>query len=332
MSVSPKEAVGRATRFAAPAAFALAASVLAAGASGCSSLDPADESCVTLGLAGCDTPEGNGGTGGGTSQNMSPLLPAPWECLDGPPRELPGPVARVTYRIAIVDFDSQPPPNPPTAVEGLQIVVCKDPTCDAPAGPDEVTITNPNPQQPFVYDISMPYNFSNASLRISSTTNLYTDTEYFFGGPMVGSPEGGSIVLGQTLPVLRKSSRDTLYRGLGLEAPASAAVGDVAVRVLNCQRDEMGRTTRAANVRVEADSPSEGAIAYALTYGNLPLRDRDTDERGVAGFASLAPRNYVVRGIAPVGDGMPFGETTVPIRPGVITIVEIREGQGLWGQ
>ena len=294
----------------------------------CTQLDDATDSCLVLG-GDCDAAGGTGGT-----QQLTPL-PEDWQCLAEPPPEMPAQSApRVTYVVAIVDFDTQPPPNQPTAVPNLRIDVCSDPTCDPPAGPEVVTVGNPPNQPPYVYAISMPYNFSNASLRLSA--DGYVPIDYIFGGPIVGPPEGGAIIPGQTITVLRTSARDTLYRGIGLPTPASATTGDLAVRALNCVRDASGRTTRAEGVTVEAvpDDPPEPAVAYALSYGNLATKDSlVTDPRGVAGFANLRPQNYRVRGLAPVGEeGLAYGETIAPIRPGVITIVELREGQDVWGQ
>ena len=59
-----------------------------------------------------------------------------------------------------------------------------------------------------------------------------------------------------------------------------------------------------------------------------------TDNRGTAGFASLDPKFYRVRGFAPapVGSEMEYGDTGAEVRPGVISIVEVRDGVGVWGQ
>jgi hypothetical protein len=325
------KAVGKASFFASTSAI-----LAAAGAIGCSSFDPGDQSCVSLRLTPCDPPdEGNGANGGagGTTQEVEEVLPEDWECLGRATSQTPAAMGtRITYRVAIVDFDSQP--SMPMQVPGLVITVCGDANCSRPAGPELVTISNPTPA-PFLYDIVMPYNFSNASLRLEAAG--YTPMDYFFGGPMLGTPTGSPVIAGQTIAMLTTEARDNLYRGVGLPTPASAVRGDMAIRTLNCRRDAMGQTTantRAADVIVEAvpENPPS-AVAYSLSYGNLAFPNSPTDERGVAGFANLQPQNYQVRGLAPIGEeGMPFGQTGVAVRGGVITVLEIREGQNMWGQ
>jgi hypothetical protein len=81
------------------------------------------------------------------------------------------------------------------------------------------------------------------------------------------------------------------------------------------------------------DRPDAGT-AWSVGFTNLASRGNVTDARGIVGLANLDPGPYTVEGIAPVGgpDGTPYGRTTVQVRPGVITLAEIRDGIDKWGQ
>jgi hypothetical protein len=88
--------------------------------------------------------------------------------------------------------------------------------------------------------------------------------------------------------------------------------------------------------------PAPPATPWVLSF-NKAARGKQspddvllTDDRGTAGFASLEPKNYTVQGLAPVPEDADvdahFGLTGAPVRAGVITIVEVRDGVGIWGQ
>ena len=317
--------------------------LLLAAAASCSDMNPAQDTYDTVygaleggsgGTAG-DGPIGNAGSGGTGTPSM-PEVPEAWACLSNPTQRaaiMPQPT-RITYRVPIVDFDSQP--TVPTIVENLSISFCVDAACMSFTGPDVITVSNPDPSRPFVYDFSIPYGLSNLTVKLEAMG--YAPMYYILGGPMVGTPSGGTTVAGQAIAMLKTTARDELYAGLGLDTPASAVRGDLAVRTLNCVRDPMtGQTTpltRAAEVSLGASPEDTEAVPYSLTYGNRAIADRPTDDRGVAGFASLRPQNYSVWGIAPVGEGMEFGDTVVPVRAGSITLLEVRDGLGDrgWGQ
>jgi hypothetical protein len=251
-----------------------------------------------------------------------------WSCLNQPMTLNPQEPNRVKYVVAIVDFDSQPPPNMPTAVEGLTITVCGSPSCVPPYTAPDVVITNPVPGlPPFVYSIEFPYNFSNGYLRLTAPN--YATMEYIFGGPMVGPPQGGYVIQGLTIPLLKIETRDTIYHDLGLPGSADPNRGVLAVRTLDCGN------SRAAGVHLQATPapPSAPAVAWTLSFSNRATPNKlDTDERGVAGFVNVLPGTLDVEGIAPVGHGAPYGATTLPVHAGVITLGEIRPGLDLWGQ
>src|SRR5262245_56750260 len=105
--------------------------------SSCTPLDSASDTAASvLGSGGQDSASSGGGNGvsaGGTTGN--------WACLAEPAAPFDRMPERIRYVVGIVDFDSQPPPNMPTRVEGLEVTVCGSPSCDPPfAAPDVVTV------------------------------------------------------------------------------------------------------------------------------------------------------------------------------------------------
>ena len=54
--------------------------------------------------------------------------------------------------------------------------------------------------------------------------------------------------------------------------------------------------------------------------------------RGVAGFVNVVPGTVDVEAVAPVNGGVVYGRTTLPVRAGVITLAEVRDGLDRWGQ
>lgn len=235
----------------------------------------------------------------------------------------------MTYVVGIVDFDSQP--YSPTPVKGLQIEVCGSPSCDPPASEPEVIITNPvEGQPPFVYAIEVPFRFSNGSLRLTAPN--YAPMDYIFNGPMIGPPEGGYVVQGLTIPLLKATTRETIYHDLGLPGEVDTSRGVLALRTLNCLRQE-GSNPRAPGVKLISvpQAPDEPAVAWTLSTSNRATANRlETDARGVAGFVNALPLVYDLEGLSPVG--LTYGRTSIAVRPGVITLAEIRDGIGLWGQ
>lgn len=314
-------------RFGYPCLFALA--VLAT--SSCTPLDSASDTAASVfGSGGESSASGGGGnavaSGGATGD---------WECLDQRPAPIDRPPDRIQYVVAIVDFDSQPPPNMPTRVEGLEVTVCGSPSCDPPfSAPDVVTVNPVTGQPPYVWMIDFPYNFSNAYLRLTAPN--YAPMDYFFGGPMKGPPEGGNVVRGNTIPLLKEATRDTIYNDLGLPGPADPTRGVLAVRTLDCSRNAQGQGQRAAGVRLRAipDAPEAPAVAWTLSFSNRATPNKlETDARGVAGFVNVLPGTVDVEGLAPIGTtGKPYGATTLPVRAGVITLAEVRFGLDIWGQ
>lgn len=349
MPVSTSHTASSATRFAACIAF-----LMGIGAFGCSSLDPASDSCDVLGLDPCDAPAGSGSS---EQTAVEPNMPPAWQCLATPREPPPSPenaaTARVTYVVPVVDFDSST--VMPLAVPNVRLTVCTNAACDPPAAcfpegsctpapapnPTGVAIVQPRPtEQPFLYAINMRWGTESVVLRASAEG--YVDSEYYVGGAMVGPPEGGDTVLGLPFFLLTDAARAALYSQLGL-GEVDATKGILAARTLNCNREQsplgVFQGVRADNVSVELvpnEVPSE-AIPWVLSFGRVASRDIFvTDDRGAAGFANIEPRAYQVQGRAPapVGSesGTTYGRTLATVRANTITIVEVRDGQDVWGQ
>ena len=155
---------------------------------------------------------------------------------------------------------------------------------------------------------------------------------------MKGPPEGGYVVRGLTIPLLKTATRDTIYNDLGLPGPADPTRGVLAIRTLDCRRNSMGpQGTRAAGVRLEAipAQPPAPAVAWTLSFSNRATPNKlETDMRGVAGFVNVIPGSVDVEAVAPVGPpaGLIYGRTTLSVRAGVITLAEVRDGLERWGQ
>lgn len=289
----------------------------------CSSLDAGTDTAAKV--YGFDSEPGSAGAGG---SDDAPLPPE-WACLELPLEVVAQEPARVTYVVAVVDFDSQP--YSPTLVKGLDIQVCGSPSCDPPASEPDVVIHNPvEGQPPYVYAIELPFGFSNGSLRLTAPD--YAPMDYVFNGPMIGAPGGGYRVQGLTIPLLKASTRDTIYHDLGLPGDVDLSRGVLAMRMLNCLRDPKANP-RAPGVRLESvpTAPRAPAVAWSLSTSNRATPARlETDSRGVAGFVNVLPLVYDVQGITP--GGRVYGRTSIAVRPGVITLAEIRDGIGRWGQ
>jgi hypothetical protein len=337
---------------------------LAILALGCSSLDPASDTAATLfgdgpvagastsqtsnqgatagigggadtvtggggGLGAVDGGAGDGADAGAGGAQDKPVIGPEWACLLAPQKPITQEPQRVTYVVAIVDFDSQP--YSPIPVSGLKIDVCGSPSCDPPAAAPDVVIHNPvQGQPPFVYAIEFPFRFSNGSLRL--TAPGYAPMDYIFNGPMIGPPEGGYVVQGLTIPLLKATTRDTIYHDLGIAGDVDKSRGVLALRTLNCLRDPKANP-RAPGVKLLSipSAPKEPSVAWTLSTSNRATPNRlETDGRGVAGFVNVLPLVYDLEGLSSVG--IRYGRTSIAVRPEVITLAEIRDGIGLWGQ
>jgi hypothetical protein len=299
-----------------------------------------------MGNAGSGGRAGTGGTEGDPPGGMSLLDTPAWSCLKpGAPSVMTprtGAPARVTYRVLIVDFDSQTP-IPGLIVQGCTTSNCDVyPECTTPTpGPTEACAIV-KPPTGATYEIEFPYQFQ-GGLKLTKPGE-YAEMDYFFGGPLVGLPEagldnGGNVVYGLGIPVLKTSTRLRAYNEVGA-ATVDADRGTLAVRTLNCLRQPAvppatpppPQGQRAAGVALEAlGMAPEGALSWTLSNGNVFTKNRlVTDARGVAGFLQAPPEIVDVKAV--LADGTEFGATSLRVRADVITLAELRPGLEVWGQ
>lgn len=296
-------------------------------------------------------PSGDSGSGGnsgagGTENERPEVLPPEWACLDNPTPVAERTPARVQYRVPIVDFDTQT--SVPTPVQDLNVLVCSNAACDPPMPtcPTEVTLT---PTQQCVtvtnivgpvYQIDLPYNFQNGALKL--TAPGYAEMNYVFGGPMIGAPEGGPLVFGLPIPLLRESARISAYLDCN-GTQVNVMRGTLAVRTLDCKRNRsnldmmMGTVlegSRAPNVSVEAlDGEPTNGCAWTLSNDNIfSPNNLLTDGRGVAGYLDTDVGVLRLVAESPVGVQYPASPPNLRVRANVITLAELRDGLGRWGQ
>jgi hypothetical protein len=326
-------------------------SLLVAAAAACSDMAP-DEDTYTavygLGSAGgSGSATGMGGTDnagtGGTPEPTGPLPPE-WACLDEPQPVVDRMPSRIQYRVPIVDFDTQT--SALTAVAGLVVQVCGNASCDpalppCPAGgattPIEQCFTQINPLPvPYVYEFDLPWQFTNGILKL--TAPGYAEMNYIFGGPMIGPPEGGSLVIGLPIPLLRNSARANAYLDCGVSS-VDPTRGTVAVRTLDCRRNlrnlsmTVPEGSRAPMVTVSALDEVENGVAWALSNDNtFSPNTLQTDPRGVAGYLDTDVGVVRLVAEAPIGRQYPAAPPNLRVRPNVITLAELRDGLGRWGQ
>lgn len=321
--------------------------VLVGIAGGCSSMAPEDDTYNTL--YGTLEPSGGSGGSGGTSSGDISLDAMAWGCLDDVPTTLmvprpTGTASRIQYRVPIVDFDT------PAAIPGLNVQACTTSDClplaacatSTPMPTEQCAIvTPPAAGGAPVYTINLPWQFD-GGLKLTKDPD-YAEMDYFFGGPLVGSPDvaladGGDVVVGLGIPVLKTASRQRAYDEVGA-GPVDTARGTLAVRTLNCTRSPtaappIGQGTRAAGVALQAlggDPSADGARAWTLSDRNQFTPNRlVTDPRGVAGFLNARPVVMDVQAELP--DGSFYGLASLRVRANVITLAELRPGLGVWGQ
>jgi hypothetical protein len=278
-----------------------------AGALGCTELDPGDDNCVLY--DNCST-----GSVGGSLTDPGSMDPA-WTCLAETPTA-PAPIATrppITYVVPIVDFA-----NPPTRPDGLVITVCQlnDQEC---ANPVPASVTAVPNQPPAVVAITVPYGFE-GYFRMTATA--YVPTEYIWGGPMLGTPDGSTTVQGIAIPMLRETTMDGLFNDLLRTRDTTAGV--LAIRTIGCD----GKS--AADVDVKMDEPARG-FGYTL-INNTPVASdppSPTDSRGVAGYANVSPGTASLRGYV---DDTNIGRTAFRVRANYLTVGEVRNDAGFYGR
>ena len=216
-----------------------------------------------------------------------------WECLDGPAPTLPtgDPPQYVAFVAPILDFA-----NPPNGVPDLSVSVCQ--IMDAECPPTKVvgkaigptafmTVLQGAAVTVPLYTIVVPYRVE-AYLRL--TAPGYLRQEYYFGGPLIGTPGGdvmklpdgtsAAVLQGLPLNLVKESDADYFASQLGVKREADQGI--IAVRTVGCS----GLPSAGVTLRLD---PAEGLpfsylSGFALASSDPP---RPTDENGLAGFANI---------------------------------------------
>ena len=305
-------------------------------AAGCSSLDNASDTYKSFVIGN----NGGGGTGGGTASGgagagggmeAGPPGPSPWGCLDNPPMFTPAanPPAMIEYRVSVKDFQLAIP------VPNLSVKVCiiGDADCTAPY---PFPVTNPVPQDKRVISVMMPFGWQ-GFLRLNSAGAPpagsdagavgYVQTDYYFGGPIVGSPSDPAMVHGEDILVPRLDELANFFGDVA--AVPNPKAGILAVRTIDCN------TSRAPGVLlnlITTQGVADPGFPFTLK-GGVPFRSTPptpTDYQGVAGFANIEPFEKFtvvsVQGRAPTGAIYPSDAATSSfrIRANQLTLGELR--------
>jgi hypothetical protein len=262
------------------------------------------------------------GTGGDPGADATINDPK-WSCLKPPitvpqaPNPAKAPV--VSYVVPVVDYANLPNSiNVGTAfVPGLSILLCQatDYSCTNPIYPATDPLVHPDPMRPFLSLLKIPFNLD-VFLRINA--DKYVQLEYYTGGNIIGSQTGDPMLVGDAIPILSIATVDDfLTRGMK-PSPHDPKKGILAARTVDCN------AKRTSGVRVRRLNGSDpGAYPYTL-LSNIPIFQDDlpTDDRGVAGWANLAPDTFQIEGV--LADGTTYGAVGVAIRANQITEIDIR--------
>src|SRR5262245_8066846 len=154
----------------------------------CEPLAEGTDTCISV--EGCEPDGGFGGTEGD-----QPVGDPRWSCLPtGEPVMAPMTPAPpvVLYAVPIVDFTLPDPKGPPPNLT-IRVGPSSDPTCSEvgpiPA-PAAIHPLGENPEA--VFGVLVPYGLDGY---VHLEAPGYMPTEYYFGGPMIGSPAGLTVDL-----------------------------------------------------------------------------------------------------------------------------------------
>lgn len=240
--------------------------------------------------------------------------------------------AAIEYRVSVKDFQLAIP------VPNLSVKVCIIGDADC-TGPLPIAYTKPVAQDPRIISVMLPFGFQ-GFLRLNSSGASpaagsdaggvgYVQTEYYFGGPIIGSPTNPAMVHGEDILVPRLDELANFFGDVA--ATPNPKAGILAVRTIDCN------TARAQGVLlnlITTQGVADPGFPFTLR-GGLPFRSTPptpTDMQGVAGFANVEPADKLsftvvsVQGKAPTGDTYPSDAATSSfrIRAGQLTLGELR--------
>jgi hypothetical protein len=241
-----------------------------------------------------------------------------WSCLgqdERAPVSTPG-VDRVTYVASVLDFG-----NPALSPPGIDLGICQlaDVYCAAPLPVSMTVLASMSMSaffpRPSAWAIELPLLFEGY---INLTAPGYVPAQYFFGGPMVAGAGGEQAVTGEPITMFTENGVPSLFDAVGVVR--DPAFGLLLLRTVDC------RGQRAPGVQLRLRG---AGVPWVLVNGLPILSDPPlaTDASGTAGFLNVPPGNLLIEGYVPAGDAT-YGRTAVRVRPGQITMAEIRPDYG----
>jgi hypothetical protein len=308
MFVCTRETHRRATRLAALAGLVMSVA-------GCSSLDPALDTCRTISIGGtrdpnCRAGEGTSGSGGGGSDDgPAPMAPSgpQWRCLNNPP-PTPAPMAQlINMTSVVVDYaESTPLPD-------LDMSYCLT-TNDTCMGAS-VAKAMPVPDKAPLVNVQMPAG-SEGFLRLMAGKHVMQD--YYLLAPalvddasLAGPTNAFALVSNDSLAGFIADLGTTVQPELGI----------LAVFIVDCDGNRVpGARLRLPELTTKPELQLQTAKYFAIN-GHLPTLDVETEGDGTAGFVNMPLSNVLVEATI---NGYPFGSARLRVRGNRITAASIR--------
>ncbi len=305
---------------------AIAAMAAALGSSGCTELEPEDDTCQSV--EGCVPPP--------------EPLPPNWACIEQEPIEKEAPPDIIALVVFIVDLAAPivVPPNFTVTTCAINDVTCGVPIADMTTG---IGVAGP-PLMPVLEGIRaadptgtleraarqilLPQSPNGGGLYLRIGAPGYAEVDYVLLDELqlnlepvmmlpnpnpAGPPLRVAAVFVDPIGIPRTANLEEFYTGVGETRDPRKAT--TVARALDCD----GR--RAANVGLDVDVDG---LAWAFKNG-IPIPDVDsvTDVQGIIGYANLDPMNHNLSALVP-NQTRSYREWAVPARPGGIVTLEMR--------
>jgi hypothetical protein len=290
--------------------------VVSVSAVGCSSLDPALDTCGTISIGStrdpsCPVGAAGRGSGGTTGTNGNGNGPAPmpptgpqWACLEKPPTS-PAPMAPlINMTSVVVDYAESTP------LAGLDVVYCLT-TNDMCTG--MVSRAVPVPDKPPLMNVQMRAG-TEGFLRLTAPDHVSQD--YYLLGPALVDD---SSLAGPTNAFALVSNNSLAGFIADLGTKVQPDLGILAVFIVDCD----GNRVPGARLRLPelANKPELETAEYFAINGHLPTLDANTEADGTAGFVNMPLSNVLVEATI---NGYSFGSARLRVRGTRITAASIR--------
>jgi hypothetical protein len=205
----------------------------------------------------------------------------------------------------------------------LTIEVCfiSDANCESPL---PVVASKVDGAPSSVVQIRLPYGFE-AYLRLDAPG--YVRTQYYFGGPLLGSEDGSIVVLGEPISMHKSEDLASILEALDVESGADRGI--LMARTIDCA----GALSDGVRLELLNTTGTPWAMLNGVMF-SAPDLDVTTDVSGVAGFFDVPIGGVVVEASVranctsdsdcSVPAWVTFGRTATLIRPNVISQLEVR--------